>query len=80
MNLQRDEEARTDLECAVALDMLYATPHVNLAILAAQNGDEPVARKELEMAQELGYRSEGAQKLVRMALAKANQAIGDKLS
>ena len=79
MNVHRNQDAKNDLECAVTLDNLYAIPHINLAILAAQKGDESSAKKELEMAQALGYKSEGAQKLIRTYLAKVNVTIGDRL-
>ena len=79
MNVHRNQDAKNDLEFAVSLDKLYAIPHINLAILAAQKGDEPGAKKELELAQELGYKAKGAQKLIRSYLAKVNETIGDRL-
>jgi tetratricopeptide (TPR) repeat protein len=79
MNVHRTQDAKNNLEFAVRLDKLYATPHINLAILAAQKGNESSAMKELEIARELGYKVEGSQRLIRTYLAKVNEAIGDRL-
>ena len=72
----RKEEAEAALRRALERDPLYATPHANLAILAALKGDEARAKEESAKAQALGYRGKGLQKKVRALLAGFNAAVG----
>jgi len=50
----RDEATRY-FEQALNTDTAYAKPHHNLAVLAAANGDENLARQHFQRAAELGY-------------------------
>jgi tetratricopeptide (TPR) repeat protein len=79
MNLRRFADAEHDLNQAVKLDLRYAIPHANLAIMAAMQGDESVARYELDQAQSLGYKVNGLQMMLSHYLAKVNQTIGSQM-
>ena len=72
----RNDEAEAALLRSLERDPLYATPHANLAILAALKGDAPRAKEESEKARALGYRTRGLQKKIRSLLAGFNSAVG----
>lgn len=76
MNLREMPAATQALKLALARDPRYAVPHANLAVIAALAGDEATALEELAEAARLGYAEQGAQLLVRRALASANATLG----
>jgi tetratricopeptide (TPR) repeat protein len=64
------------LRSALQRDPLYAVPYVNLSVIAAMRKDETTARREMTRAVQLGFNPNSAQRILRRALAAANEQIG----
>lgn len=79
MNAGDLDKAVAWLRSALLRDPLYAVPYVNLSVIAAMRRDEATARREMSKAVHLGYSSVGAQRILRRALAKANENLGERL-
>ena len=79
MNSGKITEAKRLLAESIELDRLYAIPHVNLAIIAAMEGDADRASSEANIAKELGFRGKGAQLIIRRILVSANETMGKAL-
>jgi tetratricopeptide (TPR) repeat protein len=71
MNLEEFETAERWLRSALQRDPQYATPYVNLAIIAATRGDKQIAVREMNRAIHLGYSPVNAHRMVERALARA---------
>lgn len=69
MNLDELDEAGRWLYSALQRDPLYATPYINLGIIAAMRKDGAKAQRELQRAVDLGYSPRGAQQVLRAVLA-----------
>jgi len=69
MNLDELDEAGRWLYSALQRDPLYATPYINLGIIAAMRKDGAKAQRELQRAVDLGYSPTGAQRVLRAVLA-----------
>lgn len=76
MNAGELDKAVAWLRSALLRDPLYAVPYVNLSVIAAMRGDESAARREMSKAVHLGYSPAGAQRILRRALAKAQEGSG----
>ena len=73
INLGELDEAGGWLRSALQRDPLYATPYINLGIIAAMRKDGAKAQREFQRAVDLGYSPTGAQQLLRRVLAKMNE-------
>ena len=80
MNTQELQGAKQLLLEALELDKLYALPHVNLAVIAAIEGNADEALREADLAKQLGFRGKGLQPLIRKILATTNETVGKVLS
>lgn len=69
-------QAQELLQRALSRDAPYAIPHVNLAILAALQGNAAEASREQQLAHELGFRGAGLQRRIRALLSRTNTAVG----
>jgi tetratricopeptide (TPR) repeat protein len=67
------DRAVTWLRSALQRDPQYPVPYVNLSVVAAMRRDEATARREMSKAVALGYSPVGARRILRRALAKANE-------
>lgn len=79
INLDELDEAAGWLRAALQRDPLYATPYINLGIIAAMRKDGAKAQREFQRAVDLGYSPTGAQQILRRVLAKINKEAGKKL-
>jgi tetratricopeptide (TPR) repeat protein len=75
MNAEDLDQAVRWLRSALQRDPQYAAPYVNLAVIAAMRRDEANARREMSRAVQLGYSPAGAERILRRALARANEKI-----
>jgi tetratricopeptide (TPR) repeat protein len=71
MNAGELDRAVAWLRSALQRDPQYPTPYVHLGVIAAMRRDEATARREMSKAVQLGYSAAGAQRILRRALAKA---------
>jgi tetratricopeptide (TPR) repeat protein len=76
MNLDEFEVAERWLKEALDRDLQFAPAYVNLGAIAAIRRDAVTARKQISRAVHLGYSPEGAQQVLRRALARGNAAGG----
>ncbi len=67
----RHDVAKKHFERALALDPLYAIPHVNLALLAASAKDGPAAQAAAEKAKALGFSARGLQRALDAIAARS---------
>jgi tetratricopeptide (TPR) repeat protein len=74
MNLDEFEAAERWLKGALERDLQYSPAYVNLGAIAAIRRDAVTARKHISRAVHLGYSPEGAQQVLRRALARGNAA------
>lgn len=72
MNLDEFDAAERWLKAALERDLQYSPPFVNLAAIAAIRRDAVTARRHISRAVGLGYSPEGAQQILRRALARGN--------
>jgi len=77
MNAGDLDSAVAWLRSALQRDPQYPVPYVNLSVVAAMRRDETTARREMSKAVQLGYSPVGAQQILRRALEKANEKIGE---
>jgi tetratricopeptide (TPR) repeat protein len=73
MNLRELDAAGGWLRAALQRDPLYATPYVNLGVIAAMRKDGARAQREFQRAVDLGYSPTGVQQLLRKVLATASE-------
>jgi tetratricopeptide (TPR) repeat protein len=73
MNLRELDAAAGWLRAALQRDPLYATPYVNLGVIAAMRKDGARAQREFQRAVDLGYSPTGVQQLLRKVLATASE-------
>jgi tetratricopeptide (TPR) repeat protein len=79
MNLDEFDAAERWLKGALERDLQYSPAYVNLGAIAAIRRDAVTARKQISRAVHLGYSPEGAQQVLRRALARGNAAGGGSL-
>lgn len=77
LNLDEFTTAERWLKGALERDLQYAEPYVNLAAIAAIRRDAVTAKRHISRAVGLGYSPEGAQQVLRRALARADAMSGD---
>lgn len=73
MNLRELDAAAGWLRAALQRDPLYATPYVNLGVIAAMRKDGARAQREFQRAVDLGYSPTGVQQLLRKVLATSSE-------
>ena len=79
LNLDEFATAERWLKGALERDLQYAEPYVNLAAIAAIRRDAVTARRHIARAVGLGYSPEGAQQVLRRALARGNAMENESL-
>jgi hypothetical protein len=79
LNLDEFATAERWLRAALERDLQYAQPYVNLAAIAAIRRDAVTARRHVSRAVGLGFSPEGAQQILRRALARGNAMGGNSL-
>lgn len=72
MNLDEFDAAEHWLKAALERDLQNPVVFVNLAVIAAIRRDAFTARKQISRAVQLGYSPDGAQQVLRRALARGN--------
>ena len=75
MNAGDLDGAERQLRSALLRDPLYPVAYVNLGVVAGLRGDKKIAEREMLKAVHLGYNPAGAQRILRRALAQANETI-----